>query len=538
MSEEPSHEAEIQDKKDRSGLFANVRQLLAFMKVMKVSRRSLFFSIILSFVATLFNIATLRLFMALLKGMISRDFEFVEKMRFFSGIVKQFPEELKTSNALFGVLITAIFLFTLAKSTLQYASALSVGVQVKKATRSLRETIFDRYLTFGKLYYDRVNLGRLNTVLTKFAHAISSQLNSLQRLASQVFSLAAYFGIMLFISWPLTLLTFSIFPLFVFLSRKAAAQFKGVSKRHAESETHLDERILSVLSMIPLVKAHGTEETEKRIFREVSEAEAAASFQLDKREKLIHPIQEVNMMIAFLILASVVTVLIPAEKGHIASYLVFFYLVRLSLPGFTAISQLRIALNHSSARIEKIGEILSDEKKFIVTGGDAEFEGLKRSIEFKHLDFCYDEKRQVLYDISLVLEKGKMTAVVGPTGAGKTTLAHLLLRFYDCEPGKILLDGKDIRNFSLKSLTRHFSYVSQDAFFFNDTVKMNMTYGLAGPVPEEKLIDAAKKARIYGLIMALPDQFETKIGDRGVQLSGGEKQRFPSPAPCFGTRTS
>lgn len=526
MNEKNQKKEKAAPLKDVAGLYRNAKQLIDFMKVMQVSRRALGLSVILSFLAVMFNVLTIRFFMLFLRGMISQDFEFARSMLGFRSVTSLFPEIFEGSNALCALLIATIFFFTLIKCVLQYASAISVGYQVRAATRSLRELVFSRYLCFGKLYFDRINLGRLSTVLIKFTQMISTQLNSLQRLASQLFSLAAYFGIMFYISWQLTLLTMVIFPIFVFLTQLAGTHFRTHFKEHADSEVRLDERTFSVLMAIPLVKAHGTEEYEKKVFREVSEAEVEASFEMEKKEKLVPPIEEIGMMAACLLLAFAVTMLGPSGKGEIAKYLVFFYVVRLSMPGFSAINQLRLALNNASVRLGWVQEILNDEKKFIIEGGNQLFKGLRKAITYKDLCFGYHPNKPVLSHVSVTFEKGRMTAIVGPTGSGKTTLAHLLLRFYDCAPGSLFLDGKDIREFDLRSLTMHFAYVSQDAFFFNDTLKQNMIYGLANEVHDEQLVDVAKKAKIYDFIMQLPDQFDTKIGERGVQLSGGEKQRL------------
>ena len=510
----------------RGNVWADTVQLITFMKSIGVNRWHFAASILLSFVAVFFQVINIRLFMDLLRGMISRDFEFLERMPLFKQIILSLPTIFDNANSFFILLIITIFFTTALKSAIQYASDLSVAFQVRCANSSLRSIIFDRFLTFGKLYYDRVSLGRLNTVLVKFSQVTSGQLNSLQKLASQIFSLVAYFAIMLFISWQLTLLTLLIFPVFIFFFNKMILKFRRISRAHADSEERLDERIFSVLSTIPLVKAHGTEEKERDLFKAINEEEVELSFKLNKKEKLIAPIQELNMMVAFLILACAVMFFIPPGKSHIASYLVFFYLVRLSLPGFNAINQYRTALSRSSVRIERILDVLNDEKKFIVTGGEREFRGLEKKIEFRHLDFYYTQKKQVLSDISFAVEKGKMTAIVGPTGAGKTTLAHLLLRFYDCPSGTIFLDGTDIRYFSLRSLTRHSAYVSQDPLFFDGAIRMNLTYGLGHSVDEGTLHEVLKKTKLFDFVMGLPQQFDTKIGDRGAQLSGGEKQRL------------
>jgi len=523
---EKEAQKQSQGKKSGDGIVRETIQLVRFMKTMGVNRGYFAFTIVLSFLAIFFQVLNIQFLMALLRGMIAHDYAFAEKIPGIRKIIASFPEMFSAPNAVFLILLAAIFLFTLLKGVLQYASDLGASFQARRATSNLRTLIFDRYLKFGKLFYDRASLGRLNTVLVKFSMAISNQLNSLQKLVSQLFSLLAYFGIMLFISWKLTLLTLCIFPFFVLLAQWAVSNFRSISRAQAKSEEKLDNKIFSVLSAIPLVKAHHTEEEEKRLFKTANEEEAKLTFSLDKKEKLIQPIQELSMMVAFLILAAAVTFLLPAGNGHIASYLVFFYLVRLSLPGFNAINQFRMALSRSGVRIERILEMLKDEKKFILRDGTKEFMGLEKAIEFRHLDFSYDDPKQILHDVSLSFEKGKMTAIVGPTGSGKTTLINLLLRFYDCPAGTIFLDGADIRDLTLKSLIRRLAYVSQDAFFFNDTIRMNMTYGLDRAVDEQELIEVAQKARLFELIMSLPERFDTKIGERGVQFSGGERQRL------------
>jgi subfamily B ATP-binding cassette protein MsbA len=119
-----------------------------------------------------------------------------------------------------------------------------------------------------------------------------------------------------------------------------------------------------------------------------------------------------------------------------------------------------------------------------------------------------------------------MTAIVGPTGSGKTTIASLLLRFYECPPSSLFLDGSDIRDYSIKFLMHHMALVSQETLILNDTIKNNMTYGLDRNVSNEELIDVSKKTKLYDFIQELPDGFDTEVGDRGVRLSGGEKQRL------------
>ena len=151
---------------------------------------------------------------------------------------------------------------------------------------------------------------------------------------------------------------------------------------------------------------------------------------------------------------------------------------------------------------------------------------VKGKIEFEHVKFAYEEgEREILSDINLVIEPGETIALVGPSGAGKTTLCHILPRFYDIEGGKILIDGEDIASVTLASLRRNIGIVTQDVFLFTGTIYENIAYGKEGASREE-VENAAKLANIHDFIVSLPDGYDTFVGERGVKLSGGQKQRI------------
>ena len=212
----------------------------------------------------------------------------------------------------------------------------------------------------------------------------------------------------------------------------------------------------------------------------------------------------------------------PAE---ISVFVVFFYAARRSLPFFNIINDLRFVMAEVKPPIKELSKILDDQDKFFVVDGKKEFKGLERDISFSHLNFSYLKDVQILKDINLSVEKGKVTAIVGPTGSGKTTLISLLVRFYDCPPDSIFLDGVDIKEFTLKSVRSHIALMGQEILLINDTIKNNIIFGLDNEISAEQLVDVTKKARLYDFVMRLPKGFDTEIGDKGVKLSGGEKQR-------------
>jgi subfamily B ATP-binding cassette protein MsbA len=146
-------------------------------------------------------------------------------------------------------------------------------------------------------------------------------------------------------------------------------------------------------------------------------------------------------------------------------------------------------------------------------------------LEFRNVNFSYDQENDVLKHVSFIIEKGDILAFVGPSGAGKTTIANLIPRFYDCNSGKVLIDDIDIRNYSLSSLRSQIGFVSQNVILFNTSIYENIRYSMREAKAEE-IIEAAKQAYAYDFIKELPQQFDTIVGEKGVRLSGGQKQRI------------
>ena len=152
-------------------------------------------------------------------------------------------------------------------------------------------------------------------------------------------------------------------------------------------------------------------------------------------------------------------------------------------------------------------------------------EGLDDRIEFEGVSFSYDTGDEVLHGIDLAVSRGEVVAIVGPSGAGKSTLLDLLARFYDPTGGRVTVDGTDLREVDLPSLRRLLGIVTQETILFNDTVRNNIAYGLAGAA-EQEVMDAARAANAHDFISAMPEGYDTEIGERGVMLSGGERQRI------------
>jgi len=176
--------------------------------------------------------------------------------------------------------------------------------------------------------------------------------------------------------------------------------------------------------------------------------------------------------------------------------------------------------------LEDLENLFLNEEKFLIPQGTKKFEGVQKEIRFDRVSFEYPGRQPALKQVSFSMKKGQVTALVGPTGSGKTTLAHLLMRFYDCPPGTILVDEEDLRQFDLKSFHKKVAFISQELFLFNDTIRFNLNYGLEEPATEKDMNEALRQARLDLFVERLPQQMDTTLGDRGLRLSGGEKQRL------------
>jgi len=181
-------------------------------------------------------------------------------------------------------------------------------------------------------------------------------------------------------------------------------------------------------------------------------------------------------------------------------------------------------IRHSLADMEKMFDVLAQPPEVEDKPDATELEVKHGVIKFEHVDFGYDQKRQILFDMDFEVPAGKKVAVVGHSGAGKSTISRLLFRFYDVDGGRILIDGQDIRDVTQASLRANIGIVPQDTVLFNDTIGYNIAYGKPDATTEE-VIQAARSAHIHDFVESLPDKYETVVGERGLKLSGGEKQR-------------
>jgi subfamily B ATP-binding cassette protein MsbA len=337
-----------------------------------------------------------------------------------------------------------------------------------------------------------------------------------------------YLGAMIHISWKLSIVSVISFPLVNLLTKKVIVRIQETLKKSEEASANLNDKVMNLIYGMPIVKGFAKEEEEKKLFNEASKDEISQSFNTQKVANLLRPIEDIGSTTSTLMLALGMALIIYLDHSIDASgAFVFFYLAQKIVPGLNAINNFRFGMIKSTRAVEEINELLEGSDQFIIHEGHKQFEHFERGIEIRNLSFSYGEHHNpILKNVSMVFPKGKMTAIVGPTGSGKSTITNLLLRFYETPPGSIFVDGVDIREFTIRSLRKKMSFVGQDVLLFNSTIGENITYGRNDEVSEEVLHDLGRKTAVHDFVEKLPNQYGTVIEERGSNFSGGEKQRI------------
>ncbi len=425
------------------------------------------------------------------------------------------------------VLVSAIFIFTLLKIVCRYGSELLVARIGLRIANTFRKMLFERYLSFGKSYFDQASSGHLFHVLMGHTQRVSLALQEANSLIFSLAVMAAYLGVMLLISWKLTALILLVFPIQHVATTWLIRKIQRTSEDLASSLKGLGRNISNVLSVIPLIKSYANEKKQLENFSQTSNAVEDLEFSIAKKKLLQSPIQQIIILVTLFVVVGLIAIIeASGQSAGIAEYAVFLIVLRRAAGQFGIVNILRAEFARSAGSIAEINSMLTDNEKGFVSGGSRHFEGVKNCIEVKHLNFAYDKNSRALEDVSFSLPRGKTMGVIGQTGSGKSTLVHLLMRFYDCPADSIYIDGIDIRGFELPTYLKRVALVSQDAFLINDSLRKNIAFGQEGQHSDEELFSVLNKVKLRALVDALPEGLDTNIGDDGVRLSGGERQRI------------
>ncbi len=483
-------------------------------------------NIILGFVSAVFNTVGTALLIPLLLSFVGNEEIIFDKgpaiLKKTIGFFDYFPEKYRFF-AIFGAVLLAIIL----KNITNFTNTLVSGQLSRNIIKNLRLNGIRIVLDVDIDYHNKNKSGDIHNRLSGEMNKTASSIRSIIGLASTIINISVFVWVLISLSWQLTMICIVLFALiakfnqyFVEKSRKYGHILGMTSKAYANT-------LFEILGGIRLIKTVSSEEYEYQKMKELTLQREKAELDSQINSGILGPWTEISgILVIFTIVLS--GKFIYSNNLESFSTIILTYLVLLNrlIPLINGLSKLRNSLANAEFSVSMSTDLLRKDNKPIMTNGTKEYELLKEKIELKQLTFAYPGNQdKVLKKINLTIPKGETVALVGASGAGKSTIADLLPRFYDPIEGQIIIDGKDLKEYDLKSFRKAIGFVSQETFLFNNSVYYNIAYGVENAT-EKDVIMAAKRANAYEFIVNLSKGFDTEIGDRGVLLSGGQRQRI------------
>jgi subfamily B ATP-binding cassette protein MsbA len=396
-----------------------------------------------------------------------------------------------------------------------------------RAVMDLRIRLFEHLQSLSLDFFSGARTGELISRVTNDVGLVQHALAGvIEDLLKQPFTLVFVFGALLYTDWKLTLSAAVLFPVCVLPILIYGRKIRKASRAAQQHQASLVSVLHEALVGMRVVKAFGMEQREAEDFRDLCRSVFRQRMRVSRASSISGPI--IELLAAF----GVALVFVYASRRHLpGSQLISmaFGLYMIYEP-IKKLSRVHMRIQESLSGAERIFHVL-DEKPSILESPTARvLPRLSRSIEFDDVTFCYapgadSRDGAVLRNIRLEVPAGSLTAVVGASGAGKTTLFNLIPRFYDPTSGAVKIDHMDIRDATFKSLRGQIGMVTQETFLFNDTVANNIGYGKPGATRQE-IVHAAQRAHAHEFIMQMPQQYDTVIGESGIKLSGGQRQRL------------
>ncbi len=374
-------------------------------------------------------------------------------------------------------------------------------------------------------YHNQKPTGELLSRLTTDIDAIQSFIvSSLLGFLVDGMTLVGMATIMFYLNWRFTLIALSVAPLLFAVTYSYTRRSKKASREVRKKESQIVSRLQEVLSSIGVVKAHGREDYEQRRLEE----ESTQSVQIALRARSLKA--RLSPLVGLIVAVGTALVLWFGGKLALAgslsagSLIVFIWYLGKMYKPMQDFAKMTDTYSKAAVGYERIKEVFDTEPQVRDLPSARPAPRFKGEIEFDHVHFSYTPGQAVLKDINFKIASGHMTALVGPTGAGKTTIASLIGRFYDPDSGSVKIDGRDVRDFLQKSLRHQMSFVLQESILFRATIWQNIAYGKPEATRAE-IYRAAELANAHEFIAQMPEDYDTVIGERGVTLSGGQRQR-------------
>ena len=436
--------------------------------------------------------------------------------------------ELLPQNAygFFFALMGGIAAAYLLKACLMYIVTYwghTLGVMMEA---DMRRDLFNHLQSLPFKFYDQNRTGHIMSRVTTDLFEITELAHhGPEDLFISLVTLTGAFAVLFTIRWQLAVMLIIMVPITLLFTILQRRRMSGASRAVKERTASINADIESSISGARVAKAFTNEDYEMNRFSKGNEQFKRAKGRFYSVMAIFHSGMDFMMSIFSVLVITFGGYMIMQQELSVIDLLTFTMYVSTFLSPIRKLTQFFEQYTTGMAGFHRFVEIMRVKPDITDSPDAVQLADVKGEIEFNDVTFAYNDHKNVLSDVSLNIPAGKMLALVGPSGGGKTTLCHLLPRFYEVSNGLITIDGTDIKKATLQSLRRNIGIVSQDVFLFAGTVRENIAYGRIN-ASEEEIIEAARLAEIYDTILELPDGLDTEVGERGVRLSGGQKQRI------------
>ena len=415
-----------------------------------------------------------------------------------------------------------IIVTTFMRASFNYIGQICIQFSEVSLVDNLRKRIFQQLEAQTLNYFSHKKSGELVNILTSEMERIRQIFGGLAFLITRSFTLIIYSISLFILSWKLTIVSILLFSLLAVALSTLNKQIRERSFAITSANDNFTARVLELIEGIRTIHAFSTQEFERKRYYQASEKIVNTWKSVYWISLIVKPLAE---SISTLILISMIIVALTTGLMKVSALLTFFFVLFRIIPMTQDLNGVVAFLSTQAGAVENIKELLKTDDKIYFQNGALRFPGFKRSIDLVSVDFDYSLNQRVLHNITLSIKQGEMTALIGSSGAGKTTLADLIPRFHDATDGYIYIDEVDIRKFDINSLRSQIAVVSQNTFIFNTSVWNNIAYGTP-KATEIEIKEAARLANALEFILEMPEGFDTQLGDRGVRLSGGQRQRI------------
>ena len=420
------------------------------------------------------------------------------------------------------VLLTILAIYG-TSSVLSYIQHYTMAGITQSVVRSLREKVNDKLTHLPLKYIDTHSKG---DILSRMMNDIDNISNTLQNNLVQIITSAVSFigmlGLMFYVSWQLTLITLSVLPPSLLIISRIAKRSKRYFRRQWDETGELNGHVEEMYTGHNLIKVFDHEEQAIEEFDDINVELTKVSYKAQFISGMISPILGFVSNIAYVLICVIGGIYVISGTLTLGDITTFFTYSKLFMQPLVDIGNIANRLQSSLASAERVFALL-DEEVEIEDSYLCRIEEPKGAVTFEDVCFSYTPDVPLIEHMDLSVEPGQLVAIVGPTGAGKTTFVNLLMRFYDVTSGRILLDGCDIRDIPRDNLRSIFGMVLQDTWLFEGTIMDNISYGREN-CSREEVMEAAKAARVSHFINTLPDGYETVLEENGENISQGQRQ--------------